>query len=111
MIISGSAPDLGICCWRLMAVDGLKRSFCGHRVGTAATYTGQGCRSRRFLREASSAQDADGAPWAGSGGQSTVRRDQLALQPLGQSHVTGVVGADVGAQLEGAPHQDRKSVV
>jgi exodeoxyribonuclease V alpha subunit len=26
--------DLRICRWRLMAVDGLKRPFCGHRVGT-----------------------------------------------------------------------------
>ena len=91
-----------------MAVDGSKRPFCGHRVSTANTRTGQRYRSRRFMREALSAQDADNAPRAGSGGQPTVRRDRLALQPLGQGHVTGVVGADVGAQLEGAPHQSQR---
>ena len=41
-IISDLASDLGIYCWRLMAVDGLKRPFCGHRVGTADRRTGQG---------------------------------------------------------------------
>ena len=67
-----------------------------------------GIRYRLLAREAPSAQEADGAPRARSGGQSTVRRDQRAVQPLGQGHVTGVVGADVGAQLEGAPHQSQR---
>ena len=53
-------------------------------------------------------QDADGAPRAMSGGEATVRCDQLAVQPLGEGHVTGVAGADVGAQFEGAPHQSQR---
>ena len=91
----GSGIDRYLCCIR-------------PRLGGSPGPLWYGILDRRFVREAPSAQDADGAPRARCGGQPTVRRDQLTVQPLGQGHVAGVVGADVGAQLEGAPHQSQR---
>src|SRR4051794_23588156 len=62
MIIGNLASDLRFHGWRPMAIDGPKRPFCGHGVGTAGTHTRQGYPGPRIPAGAGWVAPAVGCP-------------------------------------------------